>query len=197
MLGDGVAAVVNKALQGPAKGRFNNASGVLDLNAPFELTVRVRRSDATPRTGYILVGTDATNTREDYSIIEGYGNGIEWTHNDLSVRATFGVLDGLFHTLLVTHDGTTLRTYMDGVLGEAIVCALPVSGTERLTIGGTQAADGTDTWLGDYDKYQVVRQVGGTGPLLPTVDWDFNDSLLDNVSGYAFVLAASPVYVPA
>lgn len=185
-----IIPVINKVLRiTTLKARTTDNTGRLDLNEAFTLTLVVRRSQSTPIRGYLFIGYNGSD--EKYAVVEGYGNNMEFMQNNFtSGRATFGAInDDLYHELKLVNDGTTIKSYTDGVLKETIVASIfPTSGTTNLTIGGTRAADGIDTWMGDFDSFKIEKASGN-------LEWNFNDTVTSTDGNLTFTIVGGPEYV--
>ncbi len=108
---------------------------------------------ATSGTRFVVARTGNTNYNYGLAVINGKAfMGLRTTSTSLGATGTTNVADGLWHHLVGTWDGTTLRIYVDGVLdGTASLSGTMTTAANGLQVGGR----GANYFVGSIDEAAV------------------------------------------
>jgi RHS repeat-associated protein len=142
------------------------------------------------------------------------GKWVVWIYSGSWQQYTFTAGPTLNTTqhVVVTHDGTTLRLYVDGALSQSVAAAVPLVSTQELWLGGwsdagqyTGSLDEVALYGAPLSATQVKEHYDlgsdSTGPPVPTgltatpgngtVSLDWNDTTVSDLAGYDVLRAAT------
>ena len=157
------------------------ASGLPVSSANRTMAVWVKTSSATQQQ-LMSYGTNAGGVKYFGMayIDEGSGRRFYFTGSGGDIDSTVDIGDGAWHFLVVTYDGTTLKTYVDNVAKGNGALAVATLGT-NLFFGGQDST----TWLLTGSE----RYAGIWGSVLSTADMT---ALYNAGAGLAFPFPAGP-----
>ncbi|RZN80997.1 MAG: choice-of-anchor D domain-containing protein [Winogradskyella sp.] len=129
----------------------------LDLNTAFTLSTWIKRETGSTNTSIIAKRDVAYTEGYDLKILAGGQVEMNWINGSTrTIQSTAVIPENVWHHIAVTHDGTTARLYIDGVLETTETLPLPIDTSRSFLIGAAGRDGGATAYFdGNIDEVRV------------------------------------------
>ncbi len=129
----------------------------LDLNTAFTLSTWIKREPGSANTSIVSKRNVGYSEGYDLKIMSDGRVEMNWINGSTrSIQSSVVIPENVWHHIAVTHDGTTARLYIDGVLETTETLPLPLNTNRSFLIGAAGRDGSAESYFdGNIDEVRV------------------------------------------